>query len=410
MSARRIALALLLVLLPGIGTVLFQASSAGAAAGCGVTYSIGSQWSGGFTANVTVTNLGDALSSWTLKWSFSAGQTVTQAWSAVVSQSGADVTAANASWNGGLGTGASTSFGFNGSWTTSNPVPASFTLNGVTCSGAVVTPTPTTTPTTTPTPTVTPTSTDAWNPPSDLAVPLDEVWQHEVSTYTDLYGFKNYLWDQIMAAKGSINYCVRWDSSASVTAAQRDQVQTTLARQFQKWIDQLVENGQGWNSWPYKTVPVKVVGWAVRDRAQLQWTDTSVDVTVNNISENAPQCNPACARFVHQDNDYSGCPGGVSHHYDLSLWLTAGMTGGAGGDWGERIGSEYYMSNLNTDNVHILLHEMGHGYGLDDFYDWTPPGGPCCFIMNAGTATQITEFDKWMLRDFWRHLKNRYGL
>ena len=23
--------------------------------------------------------------------------------------------------------------------------------------------------------------------------------------------------------------------------------------------------------------------------------------------------------------------------------------------------------------------------------------------------TVITEFDKWMLRDWWRHLKNRYG-
>ncbi len=29
--------------------------------------------------------------------------------------------------------------------------------------------------------------------------------------------------------------------------------------------------------------------------------------------------------------------------------------------------------------------------------------------MNAGTATHITEFGKWMLRDFWRHLKSRWG-
>jgi hypothetical protein len=32
------------------------------------------------------------------------------------------------------------------------------------------------------------------------------------------------------------------------------------------------------------------------------------------------------------------------------------------------------------------------------------------FVMKAGSASMITEFDKWMLRDFWRHLKNRYGL
>jgi hypothetical protein len=30
--------------------------------------------------------------------------------------------------------------------------------------------------------------------------------------------------------------------------------------------------------------------------------------------------------------------------------------------------------------------------------------------MKAGSATEITEFDAWMLRDFWRHLKSRYDV
>ncbi len=29
--------------------------------------------------------------------------------------------------------------------------------------------------------------------------------------------------------------------------------------------------------------------------------------------------------------------------------------------------------------------------------------------MKAGSATVITEFDKWMFRDWWRRLKKRYG-
>jgi hypothetical protein len=29
--------------------------------------------------------------------------------------------------------------------------------------------------------------------------------------------------------------------------------------------------------------------------------------------------------------------------------------------------------------------------------------------MNAGSSATITEFDEWMLRDWWRHLKSRYG-
>ncbi|GAA0319760.1 endo-1,4-beta-xylanase [Actinoallomurus spadix] len=102
--------------------------------GCRVTYAVSSQWQGGFGANVTVTNLGSPVSSWTLTWSFGAGQQVTQAWNATVSQSGANVTARSVDYNGSLSTGASTSFGFNGSWNGGNPAPSNFALNGTACS------------------------------------------------------------------------------------------------------------------------------------------------------------------------------------------------------------------------------------------------------------------------------------
>ena len=42
----------------------------------------------------------------------------------------------------------------------------------------------------------------------------------------------------------------------------------------------------------------------------------------------------------------------------MSLWLTDGMDGGAGGDWGQRVGKEYFMENINSENIHIVLHEM----------------------------------------------------
>ncbi|HEX4814309.1 MAG TPA: hypothetical protein VFV66_16310, partial [Nonomuraea sp.] len=190
--------------------------------------------------------------------------------------------------------------------------------------------------------------TGAWNPPAHLVTALDEVWRHQESTYPNLYGFRNYGWDQIMANRGSVDYCVRWDSSATVTAAQRDRIHAALARQFRKWMDVVA----GHNGWPYADVPLRVVGWAVRDRAQLQWNDTSVDVYVNDIRENAPQCAEACGRFFNQSGYYPKCPGGAAHHYDMSLWLTAGFAGGAGGDWGQRLGSEYYLNNLDADNIH----------------------------------------------------------
>ena len=73
------------------------ASSRAASAGCSVSYTVTSQWQGGFNANVAITNLGSPLTSWTLTWDFTAGQQVTQGWNATYSQSGTKVTAANAS-------------------------------------------------------------------------------------------------------------------------------------------------------------------------------------------------------------------------------------------------------------------------------------------------------------------------
>ncbi|NUT94024.1 MAG: cellulose-binding protein, partial [Saccharothrix sp.] len=113
---------------------------ASAAAGCSVTYKVQSEWPGGFAANVEVTNLGDPVSGWTLGFDFpKAGQKVGQGWSATWSQSGTRVSATNLGWNGSLGRGVTTSVGFVGSWTDANPVPASFSLNGVTCTGTVPT-------------------------------------------------------------------------------------------------------------------------------------------------------------------------------------------------------------------------------------------------------------------------------
>ncbi|MEU8171143.1 cellulose binding domain-containing protein [Micromonospora sp. NPDC049004] len=138
-----------------VGTVVASA----AAVGCRVDYQVSNQWQGGFGASVTITNLGEEVNGWALTWSYAAGQQVTQAWSATVTQSGAQVTARNVDYNGALATNGTASFGFNASWTSSNPAPTSFALNGVTCTGAPATDGPTTPPPTTPPPTTPPPTT-----------------------------------------------------------------------------------------------------------------------------------------------------------------------------------------------------------------------------------------------------------
>jgi endo-1,4-beta-xylanase len=84
--------------------------------------------------NVSITNLGSPISNWTLTWSFGAGQTITQLWNGSYTQSGGNVTVTNVSYNGSIGSGGNTSFGFNGSWNGSNPTPTNFALNGAACS------------------------------------------------------------------------------------------------------------------------------------------------------------------------------------------------------------------------------------------------------------------------------------
>jgi cellulase/cellobiase CelA1 len=73
------------------------------------------------------------VSGWSLTYAYTAGQRVTQAWSASVTQTGTQVTATNVAWNGTLAPGASASFGLNGTHTGSNPRPAAFALNGAAC-------------------------------------------------------------------------------------------------------------------------------------------------------------------------------------------------------------------------------------------------------------------------------------
>jgi cellulose 1,4-beta-cellobiosidase len=117
----------------GTAFAALPADSGVAAIPCTVDYKVQNQWSTGFTAAVTVTNNGAAKSAWQVKWSYAGNQKVTSAWNARVTQSGTAVTAANEGYNGQLATGGSVSFGFQGSYSGTNAIPATFTLDGVTC-------------------------------------------------------------------------------------------------------------------------------------------------------------------------------------------------------------------------------------------------------------------------------------
>lgn len=131
-------------------TALIVLPASGADTGCRVDYTV-NKWSGGYTAQIKVTNLGPAVDSWRLTWTYAGDQQVTSAWNSTVTQTGRSVVAAGLGWNGALSTGGSAEFGLQGTWRSADPDPSDFALNGVSCGGDATTP-PTTPPPTTPPP------------------------------------------------------------------------------------------------------------------------------------------------------------------------------------------------------------------------------------------------------------------
>ncbi|MGE5292358.1 MAG: GH12 family glycosyl hydrolase domain-containing protein [Micromonosporaceae bacterium] len=110
-------------------TVNSSGGGGGGSGACTATYSVVNSWQGGFQAQVTVTNGSSARSSWTVGWTFPGDQKISSLWNATYTQSGESVTAKNMSYNGTLAPGASTTFGFTGTYTSSNASPTSLTCS-----------------------------------------------------------------------------------------------------------------------------------------------------------------------------------------------------------------------------------------------------------------------------------------
>src|SRR3984885_2269977 len=122
----------------GLGASALTATpSSAATTGCSVSYTVPSQWNTGFTANIVITNLGSPLTSWNLGYGYSGNQSLQSGWNGTWTQSGANVTVANASWNGSVATNGTVTIGANFNYSGTNTSPTTFTLNGATCTGGV---------------------------------------------------------------------------------------------------------------------------------------------------------------------------------------------------------------------------------------------------------------------------------
>ena len=118
----------------GSATFTWTVSNPVTGSACKVAYTNNSQWPGGFTAQVVITNTGStAISSWSLVFTFPGDQKITSNFNGGYSQTGETATLTNASYNGAIAPGANLTVGFQGTWTNSDASPTSFSLNGMTC-------------------------------------------------------------------------------------------------------------------------------------------------------------------------------------------------------------------------------------------------------------------------------------
>lgn len=264
--------------------------------------------------------------------------------------------------------------------------------------------------------------------PESYQYAADWIWQNRVEKEQST-ARRNTIFDQIIAGNGELHYVIRWQSYKPVTLEQRKQFEILVEKSINDWTDWLKD----YEDWPYDHVTVKVVGWAVLDRNCLldlqpdevvydnlisdydSSGDTSNGVeTIPDKLPSAPIENSRADHFMEEGYVYPG------ERFDMYLWATQGYPsiGGCGGDWGQRLSDDAYLNMLSGTGLHVLEHELGHGFGMTDFYggegeaDGFPPGGfpgDGTSLMMAGSSMEITDFDGWMLRYFWSKIHDEEG-
>ena len=266
--------------------------------------------------------------------------------------------------------------------------------------------------------------------PEEYQYAADWIWTNRIEREKSTER-RNTIFDQIDAGKGTINYVVKWQSYRTVTYEQRQQFEKMLSDSINAWNDWLA----GYDGWKYDHIDVKVVGWAVIDKSclldlhddEVVYTDTKyydAQYDTSNGRDTIPDKEPYAplelSRFEHFTDSNYEYPGGLDKRFDMYMWATQGFPdiGGCGGDWGQRLSDTAYLNMIDGSGVHVLEHEIGHGFGMTDFYggegeaDGFPPGGfpgGRNSIMMAGSAAEITDFDGWMLRYMWSKIKNDEG-
>ena len=261
----------------------------------------------------------------------------------------------------------------------------------------------------------------------------DWIWENRIKTEKSMENWST-IYDQIIAGNGTLQYILLWQSYEPITLEQRQKLPEMLENALNQWTDHLV----GYDDWPYEHIYVKVVGYAVLDESclldlqpdEVVYTDTAYswlrDSMIGSMGDKSiPVLQPAepadYSRYLHWNDEDWNYGGSYDNRYDMYLHGIKGMTnlGGYGYHYGQILSDQSVLGLINgTVSQHILLHEIGHGFGFPDYYggegktDGYPPGG---FpggensIMMAGSCFYINSFDAYFLQYAWSKLKSEDG-
>lgn len=274
--------------------------------------------------------------------------------------------------------------------------------------------------------------------PSEYITACDWVWDNRIYDDEHEDWMKDYstIYDQLIAENGTIRYLIRWDSYQTITLEQRQQLENVLNDALNKWNDCL----EGYENWPFDEVNVKIVGWSVLDENclldiqpdEIVYTETMdstmrdyiIDCGMASDASSIPYLEPSepvdISRYVHW-SDSNWTYKDYDNRYDMFLESIDGLInmGGFGWHYGQYLSTDAILGLIDgTTSQHVLLHEMGHGFGFPDYYggigesDGIPPedfpGGEGS-IMEAGRSFEITSFDTWFARYAWTKLSEQEG-
>lgn len=245
-----------------------------------------------------------------------------------------------------------------------------------------------------------------------MAAWVEESWNAQLGD--NIRNRSAWLLDNVVMGEGKLNLCVRWGATSEPSAAVKAGVAPAIRRWMNDWFAALGTYG----CFPYSDgIDVAVTGWAVRPGNESWVADLGDEVKVYTEvdGEGEPKCPDACSFFTHWDHEFPGCSGGDAFHTDYWVWVSDQLPGSGaaavGGDWGLRMPVASFVDRIDSDADLVIEHEMGHGFGFQDYYDWTgsTPEGGSLMIVGSTSMQSPTLGDTWLIRRTWREMQTLRG-